>query len=201
MAFYDKIKWVLGILIIFVLIVTTNLIDRNNFLRVRDSVATVYEDRLVANDLIFEITRAVHQKELAAVEADSLFFLERNGQVNTAITEWVTKFGQTKLTPEEAGVFASLKGNLEALKDSETAYVQAGFTQNQELLAHLSRAGENLYKLSKIQLQEGGRQIGISKKAIDSVELFTQIEIYFLIFLAIVIQVIVIYQPRKRGPA
>lgn len=201
MAFYDKIKWVLGILIIFVLIVTTNLIDRNNFLRVRDSVATVYEDRLVASDLIFEITRAVHQKELAAVQADSLFFLERNGQANTAITEWVTKFGQTKLTPEEAGVFASLKGNLEALKDSETAYVQAGFTQNQELLAHLSRARENLYKLSKIQLQEGGRQIGISKKAIDSVELFTQIEIYFLIFLAIVIQVIVIYQPRKRGPA
>lgn len=40
--------------------------------------------------------------------------------------------------------------------------------------------------------------MSISKKAIDTVELFTQLEIYILIFLAIVIQIIVIYQPKKE---
>mgnify|MGYP006207280059 CR=1 FL=1 len=67
MNFYDKIKWVLGILMVFVLIITTNLLDRNNFVRVKDSVVSIYEDRLIANDLIFEISNSIKQKEIAIV--------------------------------------------------------------------------------------------------------------------------------------
>src|SRR5690606_29299306 len=74
MAFYNKIKWILGILMVFVLIITTNLIDRNNFIRVRDSVVTIYEDRLIANDLIFEISKLVQEKEMAVAMSDSVFF-------------------------------------------------------------------------------------------------------------------------------
>jgi len=55
MRFYNKVKWVLGILIVFILILATNLIDRNNFIRVKDSVVTIYEDRLIASDLVFEM--------------------------------------------------------------------------------------------------------------------------------------------------
>lgn len=65
MTFYNKIKWVLGILMIFFIIIATNLIDKNNFVRVRDSVVTIYEDRLIANDLIFEMLKSVQQKEVA----------------------------------------------------------------------------------------------------------------------------------------
>ncbi len=57
----------------------------------------------------------------------------------------------------------------------------------------------NLNDLSKIQLSEGSRQMSISKKAIDTVELFTQIEIYVLVFLAIVIQIIVMYNPKNKS--
>jgi hypothetical protein len=38
----------------------------------------------------------------------------------------------------------------------------------------------------------------MSQKAIDMIDLFTHLEIYFLIFLAIAIQVIVMYNPKKR---
>ena len=78
MAFYNKIKWTLGIILIFVLIIATNLIDKNNFVRVRDSVVTIYEDRLIANDLIFEILKSVQQKELAILLSDSTFFENQN---------------------------------------------------------------------------------------------------------------------------
>jgi len=57
MTFFNKIKWTLGILMVFVLIVTTNLIDRNNFVRVKDSVVSIYEDRLVAKNLILEFMK------------------------------------------------------------------------------------------------------------------------------------------------
>lgn len=47
-------------------------------------------------------------------------------------------------------------------------------------------------------MKEGKRQMSISKKAADKLELFTQIEIYLLAFLAIVIQIIIMYQPKEK---
>ncbi|MDG1728743.1 MAG: hypothetical protein P8K68_03220 [Algibacter sp.] len=75
MTFYNKIKWVLGISMIFILILSTNLIDRNSFVRMKDSVVTIYEDRIIANDLIFEMSKSVHEKEIAVALLDSVFFL------------------------------------------------------------------------------------------------------------------------------
>lgn len=196
MAFFNKVKWILGILMVFVLIIATNLIDRNNFLRVKDSVITIYEDRLVAKDLIFDIYSSVQEKELAVATSDSVFFYERNDQVNNHIQSLVSRFEKTKLTVEEARLLQDFKSNLESLSTSETAFIQSKFTQKATLNNQISNVKENLYDLSEIQLNEGKRQMFISKKAIDSVELFTQLEIYILIFLAIIIQIIVIYKPK-----
>ena len=74
MTLFEKVKWVLGILLIFVVVLTTNLVDRGNFNRIKNSVVTIYEDRIVANDLIFEISTLVHEKELAFRTSDSDFF-------------------------------------------------------------------------------------------------------------------------------
>ena len=199
MAFFNKIKWVLGILMVFVLIITTNLIDRNNFLRVKDSVTTIYEDRLIANDLIFEILSPVHEKEVAIALSDSSFFSNKNAVMNSNIQGFIKQFEQTKLTREEQAVFSDLKRNISDLKVAETAYVDSGFSNKNEVLSQISAVNKNLYELSKIQLNEGSRQISISNRAIETVELYTQIEIYFLIFLAIVVQIIVMYNPKKKG--
>ncbi len=74
MTFYNKIKWVLGILMVFILILCTNLIDRNNFIRVKNSVVTIYNDRIIASDLIFEMSKLFHEKEIAVILLDSVFF-------------------------------------------------------------------------------------------------------------------------------
>lgn len=199
MTFYGKIKWVLGILMVFVLIVTTNLIDRNNFVRVKDSVVTIYEDRLIANDLIFEMSQSVQKKEVALASSDSTFFAQKNNKVNDGMKGFIARFEETKLTDEESKVFADLKQNLETLRDSESAYVASGFMTKDDLEQEISKVKTNLYDLSKIQLREGSRQMNISKRAIDTVELFTQIEIYLLVFMAIVIQIIVMYRPKNKS--
>jgi endonuclease III-like uncharacterized protein len=98
MAFYDKIKWILGILLVFILIATTNLIDRSNFIRVKDSVETIYEDRLIANDLIFEIAQLVQQKEIALIRKDSIFFKQKNSKLNNSISNLIFNYEETKLT-------------------------------------------------------------------------------------------------------
>ena len=198
MAFYNKLKWILGILMIFVLIITTNLIDKNNFIRVRDSVVTIYEDRLVANDLIFEMLTLVQQKELAVSLSDSVFFQNQNSKVNDNLQSLISRFEQTKLTLEEAHVFRNLKANVEVLLDSERQLFKSSYNNNSQVIKHFKSLKNNLNELSKIQLNEGSRQMSISKRALDTVELFTQIEIYILVFLAILIQVIIMYQPKEK---
>ena len=196
MAFYNKAKWILGILMVFVLIIATNLIDKNNFLKVRDSVVTIYEDRLVAKDLIFYLSKSIQEKEIALATTDTLFFFEQNKQINKEIKDLVFKYEQTKLTVKEDKLFNTFKTNLEALKAAEMAFIQSKFIEKASLNNQISNLKDNLYDLSKIQMYEGKKQMSISKKAIDSVELFTQIEIYILILLAVIIQIIVIYKPK-----
>ena len=198
MTLYNKLKWVLGILMVFLLIITTNLIDKDNFVRVRDSVVTIYEDRLVANDIIFEMLTLVQEKELAISLHDSTFFESQNTAVNNNLRTLISRFEQTKLTTKEAAVFSDLKKNVRDLTAAEKQVVNAESHDNSRLLKYIAALKVNLNDLSKIQLNEGSRQMSISKRAVDTVELFTHIEIYFLIFLAIIIQIIVMYQPKKK---
>ncbi|WP_299013910.1 MCP four helix bundle domain-containing protein [uncultured Polaribacter sp.] len=197
MTVFSKIKWILGIAMIFLLIIATNLIDKNNFSRVRDSVSTIYKDRIVANDLIFEISNAIHKKEIAIVLKDSIFFKRINIEVNKHISEKIEKYGTTKLTTNEAKTFAELNQNLDLLKNEESKYINSNYIDNNSLTTRISAITENLFTLSKIQLEEGERQMAISEKAFAKVDLFTQIEIYVLIFLAIVIQLIVMYDKKE----
>ncbi len=198
MTFYDKIKWVLGILMVFVLIVTTNLVDRNNFQQVKDSVVSIYEDRLVAKNLILDVTKAIHKTEVALISADTTFFAKERSELNSAIEGLILRFEQTKLTEKEEQEFNDLKSNLEKLYESEKIYVQANFNRSEPVTKSLSEVKENLNALAQIQMSEGARQMSISKRALDSVELFTQMEIALLVILAIIIQVIVIYKPKSE---
>lgn len=194
MKIYNKIKWVLGILLVFILILTTNLVDKNNFTRVKDSVITIYEDRLIASNIVFEIFKQVKEKEVAMQVVDTTFYLQKNGIVNATIDDLIFRFENTKLTPEEQTIFSNLKDNIESLKGLEKAFIESNFsnTSNQEQM--IAQINKNLDGLSKIQLTEGRRQMSITKKALSTVELFTQIEIFILVFLAILIQIIVMYK-------
>lgn len=199
MKFYNKVKWILGILIVFVLIVATNLIDRNNFIRVKDSVVTIYEDRLIAKGIIYDMSKLVHEKELATTKSDSLFFTDNNNQINNRLNELILNFEQTKLTKEEEQVFSTLKDDILALNKAENRYVKSNFAEKPRYLNQIQIIKKDLNALSDIQIDEGKRQMSISKKAIDTVELFTQLEIYLLIVLAITIQVIVMYKPKNES--
>lgn len=182
---------------VFVLIISTNLIDRNNFIRVKDSVVSIYEDRLIANDLIFGMSKSIQEKEIAIVLSDSSFYVQKNSLVNEQIDGLIKKYQETKLTVDERKVFDEFKNNINTLSKLESNVIQSDFNDKEMIINHIFLIRENLDDLTKIQLEEGKRQMSISKKAIDTVELFTQIEIYLLVFLAIVIQIIVMYNPKK----
>lgn len=198
MALLNKIKWILGILMVFVLIIATNLIDKNNFVRVKDSVVTIYEDRLIAKDLIFKISKDIHKKEIALATKDSVFFSQQNKAVNTHIESLIERFEKTKLTDVENNVFNDFKNNFNALVATEADLTHLNSQNKVKASNQISAIENNLDDLAQIQISEGSKQMSISKQAIESVELFTQMEIYVLVILAIIIQVIVIYNPKEE---
>lgn len=198
MTFFNKAKWFLGILVIFIIVVATNLIDRNNFLRVNDAVVSIYEDRLVAKGYIFEMLQIVHEKEKAILVSDSVFLLKNTKALDEKFGSLLYDFEQTSLTVDEEKAIKDLKDNFDAMQKAEVSFLANNFNNEAEFLNHINKVNENLNDLSNIQLKEGRRQMAISQKAMDMVDLFTQIEIYLLIFLAIVIQIIVMYNPKKK---
>lgn len=90
-----------------------------------------------------------------------------------------------------------MKKNVQSLTKAENTFMNSNLVNETEVIRYISKIKYNLSSLSKVQLNEGRKQMSISKHAIDTVELFTQIEVYFLVFLAIIIQIIVMYQPKK----
>lgn len=198
MTFYNKIRWVLGITIVFILIVTTNLIDRNSFLRVKDSVASIYKDRLLAKDLIFDISKLIHTKEIAALTSDSTFFKQYNKEINSVLQDLISSFESTELTNKEEKVLAEFKNNVQKLRTLELAFAQNEWKEPQALKGQIALVQEDLENLSTIQIEEGKRDLAISQQAIDVVELFTHLEIYMLIIMAVLIQIILLYQPKQK---
>lgn len=195
MGFINKLKWVLSFLLIFFLVLATNLIDKNNFRKIKNSIVTIYEDRLVANDLIFEYLQLTHEKEMAVAVSDDDFFKERNPQVNVQLESLTTTYRTTKLTSKEAIVFGALQEDLSQLMVMEELMPITNSNEAYHLL--LADIKQSLHKLSKIQLEEGRNQMVMSKNTVEEVESFTRIENYFLIFLAILIPVIIFGSTRS----
>jgi len=199
MTIFDKIKWVLGVLMIFVLIITTNLIDKDNFTRVKDTVINIYEDRLIAKDLIFKISNIINKKEVAVIRNHANYFNNENISINKEIDNLLFRFEQTNLTVEESYIFDDLKNQINTLKNFENNYLNdLNFKENKDYLNNILKIEQSLVSLSEIQLREGGKLMSVSKKALSTIELFTQMEIYFLVFLAIIVQIIIVYEPKKK---
>jgi len=101
MKFFVKIRWAASILLVFFIVLVTNVIDRKNFEKLNYSVNSLYEDRLVAHDLLFDISRILQEKQLSVVVSDSSVVESLNRKYNTELNYLMGRFGQTKLTKKE----------------------------------------------------------------------------------------------------
>ena len=196
MAILNKLKWIFGVLLVFFIILATNLIDRDNFLRIKDSTASIYEDRLIAKSIIYDLTKHVHRKEIALLKADSSFYQKENEATNRLIEEALAQFTSTKLTSKEALIFEDLKLSIANLQAKEATLFDAAGKSDQSQLVQIQEIESKLNALAAIQLEEGKRLVLISQKAMNSIELFTQMEIYVLLGLAILVQILIMYKPK-----
>ncbi|MFK8045889.1 MAG: MCP four helix bundle domain-containing protein [Crocinitomicaceae bacterium] len=192
-----KIKWIFGILFVFLLILATNLIDQGNFNKIQKSIKNIYEDRLTAHDIVYKMTSLMNEKDMANAMSDTIFYRNRNSQLNAELKQLMADYQETNLSPEEVASFAELKQHVMALKSAESKSVEAGEYEPQNIENSIKAIKVDLGLLADLQIAEGWRELKSGKKAARSIEMFTQIEIYVLIVLAIIFQVIILYKPRQ----
>jgi hypothetical protein len=197
MNLFNKIKWILGILGVFLLVLATNRIDKNNFKRVEQSVDNIYNDRLLAKELLLEISLKFHKKELAYALNDSNYLENKNEKINAEISNLLESFNRIESTEKEELILKRLKRDHADLIELEERLTPNDILYSRDCKQIFTDINEQLSKLSAEQVQEGKQQKFLASKALENVELFSQIEIYILIVLGIILQLIILYSPKK----
>ncbi|AFM04046.1 hypothetical protein Fleli_1632 [Bernardetia litoralis DSM 6794] len=198
-----KIMWVVGILFIFLLILATNLIDRDHIKGVRSSVSTMYQDRLIVKNLIYTISNLTQEKRIAFLLSDSNFYSIENGAVNDSIYTLINKFSSTQLTTNETHYLERLYNNFKDVEALENQTLSdATIFENKEwkdnMKIKLLRLRNNLNTLSEIQLDEGKRELARVNRAFNTIDLFTNIEIAFLVVIGVITIIIALYPIKKE---
>lgn len=194
MTLFSKIKWILGIVLIFVLVITTNLIDRQNFAIVSDSIETIYADRLGAQDIIYDLSSSMQEKKLLYLQNEQVL-ASGHQVINSRLDTDLDRFGKTRLTLAEASIFNQLKKEISLLKSYEGG-VNDGSEPRNDVHKTMDSIRKYLDDLSDVQMTEARRELHESKRAIASANLFTQLEIAALVIMAILVQIIILYTPK-----
>ncbi len=199
----NKIMWVGGLLFVFLLVLATNLLDRKHIKGVRSSVSTMYEDRLIVKNLIYNMSNLTEEKRVAFLISDSDFYSTKSATINDSIYRLIDKFSNTKLTSNETRYLERLHGNFKEVQAMENQILtNKAILDNKEwrntMQTKLERLKKNLNSLSDIQIDEGKRELARVNRAFNTIDLFTNIEIAFLVVIGIIAQIIVLYPVKKE---
>lgn len=175
----------------FSLVLATNLIDRRNFRNINDSIASIYEDRLVVKNTILDMATAINKKEVSFLTQDTASINANNERLNDALKADLLKFDPTSVTDREAESLELLKKNLALMFESESELLQNQFSSLEDYKKIIEKVNVNMDVLAHIQMKEGKREFISSQRNLATVELFTQLEIYFLILFAAIALIII----------
>ena len=198
----QRIRMGAALAVVFLLVLATNMMDSNHFTIVQDNLTTVYEDRILAKDYLFRISRQLQTKRTFLQENNIDDLVKYSSQANDSIETLMTRFANTRHTEKETQHFESLFDKLNVLIQYESQYIK-GELINEELPSidivdsYYAAVFEELDALFEIQLKEGSRIIEQSHKAIDTSHLISRIEEITLIVIGLLIQLIIFIRPIK----
>ena len=196
MKWFDKLKWLLIIGVVFTLVLATNLIDRRNFRNINNSVVSLYEDRLVVKNTILDMATAINQKEVAFLTKDTVSIKANNHRLTDALKNDLGNFNPSSVTASEVESLDQLKNNLDAMFKAEAALLENEFSSLDDYKKIIERVNETMDVLAHIQMKEGKKQLITSQRNMAAVELFTQLEIIFLVLFAAIALIIIFRKTR-----
>lgn len=191
----NKIAASAALLILCGLVLFSNYIDRDHTTNVKQSISTLYEDRLIVEDYILKMTIEIYEiKQIlnAAEQSDQ----ESTDQIKASLSHidgLSTAYQKTKFTKTEDFTFAAL---LKTLNEFESSSPQA--VDHKLKLA--DQALEQLNKLSAIQLEESKLIMKHAEDLYISGKSLSEFAFIITIIILLVLQALVFASKTLRIP-
>lgn len=185
---------IIGILLL--LLYTKNLLERQSFRSISNTFTEVYNDRLVVEGYIFQISENLFQIQKLVdhcnIDYDYSKVIEEIAANERSILTIITDFEATNLTEQEAGYLADFKKIIESdlnIKSYDLLFSDSSGVNRTQVKIYdekISLARTDLDNLSKIQMEEGEKLISKAKVLINRSQIWAQFEVALLIILVVV---------------
>jgi hypothetical protein len=189
-----QVAFLLAIILMGILV--KNVMERNNVSDLGDSFSSVYEDRLLVESYIYELSDHLHQKKLifdnCEVNGNALTYRNQIERHNNDIAILIQEYEKTKFTEEESMFFQSFKNSIRKITFLETQYLTfASGKNNSKLDDQFKIASSDLQHLSNIQIAEGKLLSDQSKKIVAGTTILTQFELGMIVIIGLIIQALI----------
>jgi hypothetical protein len=211
MATSYKKRKISGFLIIGVLVVLLygkNLLERQSFRTVSSTLSDVYEDRLLVESYIFQISEKLFtiQKlvDHCTINFDYSKAVLEISKEEQEILKLVAAFEATQLTEQEATLLTDFKRIIEkdlSIKSYQLLYNDSSGVNEAQVKVYdqkIARAQQDLEKLSAIQLEEGGKLVSKAKTLINRSQIWAQFELALLLIFILVIYIYIFKKPLQE---
>ena len=208
MAISYKKRKISGFLVIGLLLVMLygkNLLERQSFRAVSSTLSDVYEDRLLVESYIFQISETLFaiQKlvDHCTINYDYSKVVGEISKEERTILKLVSAFEATQLSEQEAALLADFKLIIEkdlSIISYQLLYSDSSGVNVEQVKVYdqkIARAQQDLGKLSSIQLEEGEKLVSKAKTLINRSQIWAQFELALLFILVLVIYVYIFKKP------
>ncbi len=189
-----QIAFLLAIILVGILV--KNVMERNNVSELGDSFSSVYEDRLLVESYIYQLSNHLYQKKLifdnCNVDGNLMTYQNQLEKHNNDISNLIKEYEKTKFTETESTFFQSFKNSIRKITFLETQYMMSALGKNNpELDEQFKLAAADLQHLSTIQISEGKILSDQSKKIVAGSTILTQFELGMIVIIGLIIQALI----------
>ncbi len=192
-----KLRAMLIIGVLLLLIYGKNLIERQAFKDISNTFTEVYNDRLVVEGYIFQISEKLFQIQKLVDHCDLGYdyskVVDEIATHEESILSIVENFEATKLTDQENSLLTDFKNiivNDLSIKNYNLLFSDSSGVNQAQVKIYdqkITQARKDLDNLSKIQLEEGEKLISKAKVQINRSQIWAQFEVALLIVLIVVL--------------
>jgi hypothetical protein len=191
-----KVRALIIIGVLLLLLYGKNLLERQSFREISSTFTEVYNDRLIVEGYIFQISEELFQIQKLVDHCDLNYdyskVINEISENEKNILALVSDFEKTNLTVEEANFLSDFRSIIEKdlnIKSYDLLYSDSGGINKDQVLIYdqkISKARQDLKSLSKIQMDEGEKLISKAKVIINKSQIWAQFEVALLIILVVV---------------
>lgn len=187
----EKVRTALALAIVFLLVFTTNRLDKRHFEEVQKNLTAMHEDRVVAQDYLFDISKHFFDKRLRLLSGELMSFA-KDDELDTLLA----RYAKTGLTKKEEEVFLRMEKDISQLQAKGIVNYKDTRGTSAEML--LDRIESNLDELSDIQVKESKSLKIRAGKSLESNRLISNLEIGLILVIGAILQFAIFFGGKRK---